>query len=65
MIRAETTTVIAAPTCKATSGAKAMLGAAERRLSTDTRMLTQMLHFLSIYSPAAASRPPIPSTKPK
>jgi hypothetical protein len=64
MIRAGTTTPTVAKVCRAAFGAKATPGAADRRLSAETIMVSQMLHFLSIHNPTAATSPTMPSTIP-
>jgi hypothetical protein len=65
MIRAKTTTVTVAATCKAAFGAKATPGAADRMLSTETTMVSHRLHFLSIHNLTATMRPTMPSTMPE
>jgi hypothetical protein len=66
MMRAKTTAVTPAATCNAALGASATPDAPSRMLSTTNNYGESDAHdVVSIYNPAAPTRPAVPSTIPK
>src|ERR671920_335921 len=65
MMRTNPTTVSVAATCRAGFGAPTTPPDASSRLSTETIMVSQMPHFLSLHKPMAPTRPAAPSTTAK